>query len=84
MTDGATPATPGARVNKGEQDYRRNFSAGLVHAVFLQASTAFSSIHTVLPSFVATLTGSTFAVGLMASVQGIAHAVASLWSPSVR
>ena len=41
-----------------ERFYRRNFAAGLVHGVFFQASAAFGSIHTVLPAFVATLTGS--------------------------
>ncbi len=50
-------------------DYRRNFFAGLVHGVFFQASAALSSIHTVLPSFVAMLTPSPIAVGLMAALQ---------------
>jgi MFS family permease len=60
--------------------YHRNFIAGLIHGVFFQASTAFSSIHTVLPSFVALLTPSTVAVGLMATVQGIGEVVPQMFT----
>jgi MFS family permease len=63
-----------------ERFYRRNFGAGLVHGVFFQASAAFGSIHTVLPAFVATLTGSTVAVGLMAAVQGVGEIVPQLFT----
>lgn len=59
-------------------DYRRNFTAGLVHGVFLQIAAALGSIHTVLPSFVALLTPSRFAVGLMATVEGIGGVVPQL------
>jgi MFS family permease len=59
-------------------DYRRNFAAGLVHGVFFQASAALSSIHTVLPSFVALLTPSAIAVGLMAAVQDAGEIVPQL------
>jgi len=61
-------------------DYRRNFTAGLVHGVFFQISAALGSIHTVLPAFVALLTPSTYAVGLMASVQGIGEVVPQLFT----
>jgi len=61
-------------------DYRRNFAAGLVHGVFFQMAAALGSIHTVLPAFVATLTPSTYAVGLMASVQGIGQVVPQLFT----
>ncbi len=63
-----------------ERYYRRNFSAGLVHGVFFQASTAFGSIHTILPAFVATLTDSTVAVGLMAAVQGIGEVLPQMFT----
>ncbi len=46
-------------------DYRRNFSGGVIHGVFFQLSEAFSDLNTVLPSFVATLTGSTVVIGLL-------------------
>jgi hypothetical protein len=54
--------------------------AGLVHGVFFQASAAFGSIHTVLPSFVALLTSSTIAVGLMASIEGIGQVVPQMFT----
>lgn len=60
--------------------YRRNFVAGLVHGVFFQASAAFGSIHTVLPSFVALLTQSTIAVGLMAAIEGIGEVVPQMFT----
>jgi len=61
-------------------DYRRNFTTGLVHGVFFQMAAALGSIHTVLPAFVALLTPSTYAVGLMASVQGIGQVVPQLFT----
>jgi MFS family permease len=63
-----------------ERHYRRNFAAGLVHGVFFQASTAFGSIHTVLPAFVATLTDSVVAVGLMAAVQGVGEVLPQMFT----
>ncbi len=60
--------------------YRRNFSAGLIHGVFFQAADAFSNINTVLPAFVATLTASTIAVGLMAAVQGIGEVLPQMFT----
>ncbi len=61
-------------------DYRHNFVAGIIHGVFFQASAALSSIHTVLPAFVALLTPSTYAVGLMASVQGLGEVAPQLFT----
>jgi MFS family permease len=63
-----------------ERYYQRNFVAGLVHGVFFQASAAFGSIHTVLPAFVATLTASTVAVGLMAAVEGVGQVLPQLFT----
>ena len=63
-----------------ERHYRRNFAAGLVHGVFFQTSAAFGSIHTVLPSFVALLTQSTVAVGLMAAIQGAGEIVPQMFT----
>ncbi len=60
--------------------YRRNSLAGLVHGVFFQASAAFGSIHTVLPSFIALLTTSSIAVGLMAAVEGIGEIVPQMFT----
>jgi len=51
-----------------EMHYRRNFTAGLVHGVFLQASAAFVGTYTVLPAFVSSLTPSTTVVGLVAVI----------------
>jgi MFS family permease len=65
---------------ESERDYRRNFGAGLVHGVFFQASAAFGSIHTVLPSFVALLTSSTLAVGLMAAIQNAGEIVPQMFT----
>jgi MFS family permease len=59
---------------------RRNFLAGLVHGVFFQAAAAFGSIHTVLPAFVALLTSSTVAVGLMAAVEGVGEIVPQMFT----
>ena len=60
--------------------YRRNFVAGQIHGIFFQASAAFSSIHTVLPSFVALLTPSPVAVGLMAAIEGIGEVVPQMFT----
>lgn len=65
---------------ESQQYFRRNFVAGLVHGVFFQASAAFGSIHTVLPAFVALLTPSTLAVGLMAAVQGVGEVVPQMFT----
>jgi len=54
---------------ESQRYFRRSFFAGLVHGVFMQTAAAFGSIHTVLPAFVALLTPSTVAVGLMAAVE---------------
>ena len=59
---------------------RRNFVAGLVHGVFFQAAAAFGSIHTVLPAFVALLTPSTVAVGLMAAVEGVGEILPQMFT----
>ncbi len=63
-----------------EQYYRRNFAAGLVHGTFFQMSSAFGSIHTVLPAFVTLLTPSTLAVGLMAAIQEVGEIVPQLFT----
>ncbi len=63
-----------------EHIYRRNFAAGIVHGTFLQASTAFSHIQTVLPSFLATLTPSTVAVGLLATLFGLGSVLPQLFT----
>ncbi len=60
--------------------YRRNFIAGLIHGVFFQASAALSSIHTVLPSLVASLTPAASAVGLMATLQSIGQVIPQLYT----
>lgn len=65
---------------ESEQYYHRNFLAGLVHGIFFQAADAFGSIHTVLPAFVALLTPSTIAIGLMAAVQGIGEVVPQMFT----
>lgn len=65
---------------ESQRFYQRNFVAGLIHGVFFQASAAFGSIHTVLPAFVATLTASTVAVGLMAAVQGVGEVVPQMFT----
>jgi MFS family permease len=57
------------------KDYRRNFTGGLIHGVFFQLSEAFSNINTVLPSFVATLTGSSVFIGLMVVAQELGNVV---------
>jgi MFS family permease len=76
-------AVPPAAVQleaESQRFYRRNFVAGLVHGVFFQASAAFGSIHTVLPSFVALLTPSTVAVGLMAAIEGIGEVLPQMFT----
>ncbi len=65
---------------ESERFYQRNFFAGLVHGIFFQAADAFGNIHTVLPAFVALLTPSTIAIGLMAAVQGIGNVVPQLFT----
>jgi MFS family permease len=60
--------------------YARNFVAGLIHGIFYQMSTAFGSIHTVLPAFVTLLTPSTIAVGLMAAIQEVGEIVPQLFT----
>ncbi len=60
--------------------YRRNFAAGLIHGIFFQASAAFSSIHTVLPSLVAMLTPAAAAVGLMATLQNVGQFIPQLYT----
>ena len=60
--------------------YRRNFTAGLIHGIFFQASAALSSIHTVLPSLVAVLTPAASAVGLLASMQNIGRVIPQLYT----
>lgn len=51
--------------------FKRNFASGIVHGIFFQASDALGNIYTVLPSFVAMLTTSTMAIGLMAALLGL-------------
>jgi len=60
--------------------YKRNFMAGLIHGTFFQMSTAFGSIHIVLPAFITLLTPSTLAVGLMAAIQQIGEIVPQLFT----
>jgi MFS family permease len=67
-----------ATVEVTPRHYRRNFFGGLIHGVFFQLSEAFSNINTVLPAFVATLTGSTIVIGLMVVAQEIGHVVPQL------
>jgi len=61
-------------------NYRRNFTAGLIHGIFFQMSVAFGDITTVLPAFVTYLTPSTFAIGLMASIQGFGEVIPQLFT----
>ena len=61
-------------------DYRRNFTGGLIHGVFFQLSEAFSNINTVLPSFIATLTGSTVVIGLMVVAQEVGHVLPQMFT----
>lgn len=63
-----------------EDDYRRNFTGGLIHGVFFQLSEAFSNINTVLPAFIATLTASTVIIGLMVVAQQIGEVVPQLFT----
>lgn len=69
-----------AAEEESARHYRRNFTAGLIHGVFFQAAAAFGSIYTVLPSFVALLTPSTVAVGLMAAIQDAGDIVPQLFT----
>ena len=64
----------------GRQDYHRNFAGGLIHGVFFQLSEAFSNINTVLPSFIATLTGSTVAIGVLVVAQQLGEIVPQLFT----
>ncbi|MEA2022703.1 MAG: MFS transporter [Actinomycetota bacterium] len=61
-------------------DYHRNFTGGLIHGVFFQLSEAFSNINTVLPSFIATLTGSTVVIGLMVVAQEVGHVLPQMFT----
>jgi len=61
-------------------DYRRNFTAGLVHGVFFQASSAFVSLNSVLPAFLTTLTPSTLIVGALAAAQRIGQVLPQLFT----
>jgi len=63
--------------------YRRNFTAGLIHGIFFQASAALSSIHTVFPTLVAALTPAASAVGLMATLQSIGQVIPQLYTAYV-
>ncbi len=65
---------------ESERYLRRNFAAGLVHGVSFQAAAAFGDINTVLPSFLALLTSSTLAVGLMAALQGFGEIVPQMFT----
>ena len=61
-------------------DYRRNFAGGLIHGVFFQLSEAFSNINTVLPSFLATLTGSTVLIGALVVAQRLGEVVPQMFT----
>jgi MFS family permease len=61
-------------------DYRRNFAGGLIHGVFFQLSEAFSNINTVLPSFIATLTGSTIVIGVMVVAQQLGQVLPQMFT----
>jgi len=61
-------------------DYHRNFTGGLIHGVFFQLSEAFSNINTVLPSFIATLTGSTIVIGLMVVAQEVGSVLPQMFT----
>ncbi len=61
--------------------YNRNFNAGIIHGIFFQMGSAFGSIHTVLPAFLALLiTGATTAVGLMAAIEGVGTVLPQLFT----
>jgi len=47
----------------------------MIHGVFFQLSEAFSNINTVLPAFVATLTGSSIFIGLMVVAQELGNVI---------
>lgn len=78
------PANISAELDRFEAEtaryYKRNFIAGLIHGTFFQMSTAFGSIHTVLPAFVTLLTPSTLTVGLMAAIQQIGEIIPQLFT----
>lgn len=76
-SEGAKPETG---VVEMPAHYQRNFVAGVIHGIFFQASAAFSSIHTVLPSLVVLLTPAAAAVGLMASLQSIGEVIPQLYT----
>jgi len=61
-------------------DYRRNFTGGMIHGVFFQLSEAFSNINTVLPSFIATLTGSTVIIGVLVVAQRLGEVVPQMFT----
>jgi MFS family permease len=52
----------------------------LIHGVFFQLSEAFSNINTVLPSFIATLTASTVAIGVLVVAQLLGQIVPQLFT----
>lgn len=61
-------------------NYRRDFSGGMIHGVFFQLSEAFSNINTVLPSFAATLTGSTVVIGVMIVAQELGNVIPQMFT----
>ena len=61
-------------------DYRRNFTGGMIHGVFFQLSEAFSNINTVLPSFIATLTGSTIIIGVLVVAQRLGEVIPQMFT----
>ena len=61
-------------------DYARNFTGGMIHGVFFQLSEAFSNINTVLPSFIATLTGSTVIIGVLVVAQRLGEVVPQMFT----
>ena len=52
----------------------------MIHGVFFQLSEAFSNINTVLPSFVATLTGSTVVIGVMIVAQELGNVIPQMFT----
>ena len=52
----------------------------MIHGVFFQLSEAFSNINTVLPSFIATLTGSTVIIGVLVVAQRLGEVVPQMFT----
>jgi MFS family permease len=52
----------------------------MIHGVFFQLSEAFSNINTVLPSFIATLTGSTIVIGVLVVAQELGNVVPQMFT----